>query len=230
MDNRIKEFVSHAIFDMLNNKVDITIRNSSYLKYSSGINNVSVSGWFSESDSLEFACAVGKSQKNWIQTFVHEYCHFQQWKEKESTYTRWDDETDLLVKYDEWLEGREELTKKELIKATRVIQACELNCEKRSVKMIKEWDLPINIDDYIKKANCYIYFYNAVSKYRNWYKKAPYNVSKINKLVPNTFQKSYVKSPEGFDELCNELCLDKRRKKNEKYRKNSKRNFCKKSH
>jgi hypothetical protein len=63
----------------------------------------------------------------------------------------------------------------------------ELDCEKRSVAKIKQFKLPINIKEYIQKANAYIFFYRALSKTRKWTTKdkSPYTVEAVWKKMPS---------------------------------------------
>ncbi len=44
----------------------------------------------------------------------------------------------------------------------------ELDNEKRSVAIIKAWDLPIDVKTYTQKANAYIQFYNWMFFTRRW--------------------------------------------------------------
>ena len=64
------------------------------------------------------------------------------------------------------------------------LQDFELECETMSIHTILENDLSVNVVDYIKQANAYIYFYNLVRDERKWCKYAPYTVNEILDMMP----------------------------------------------
>ena len=57
----------------------------------------------------------------------------------------------------------------------------ELDNEKRSVQLIKDFNLPINIEKYTRCANAYVLFYNWMLTSRKWCK--PGNTPYSNKAV-----------------------------------------------
>jgi hypothetical protein len=63
----------------------------------------------------------------------------------------------------------------------------EYDAEKRSVALIKRWNLPMKIPQYIKTANAYLSFYRLMRDYRTWYTKAPYEVPEIVAMMPTKF-------------------------------------------
>jgi len=89
---------------------------------------------------------------------------------------------------DKWLNGKEiKFIKNKIDK----IKYLELDCEKRAVKNIKKYNLPVNIETYIQKANSYILFYNYVKETRQWSKpgNAPYALKnkELWSLCPTKF-------------------------------------------
>ena len=46
--------------------------------------------------------------------------------------------------------------------------ACELNAERRAVKMIKQFNLPIDLDRYSKNASAVLYSYWLTIKKKKW--------------------------------------------------------------
>jgi hypothetical protein len=116
----------------------------------------SYSGYF---DSLNKILAVSRGNWNWFGIFLHEYCHFLQWRDGKGI-------GDVNSFYD-WIQnGAEgEYTQKDFIKARNH----ELDCEKRVVKLIDKHNLPIDKDEYIQQANFMMLNYNYINSYtKNW--------------------------------------------------------------
>ena len=51
----------------------------------------------------------------------------------------------------------------------KTVQEMELDCERKSVEMIKKFDLPIDIEEYTSIANIYIFYYTYAKKNRCWF-------------------------------------------------------------
>jgi hypothetical protein len=73
----------------------------------------------------------------------------------------------------------------------------ELDNEKRSVKIIKKFNLPIDIKEYTKRANAYVQFYNYMMITRRWSdpKNSPYTNKKIIEAMPDRFNMDYTVLP-----------------------------------
>ena len=71
----------------------------------------------------------------------------------------------------------------------------ELDNEKRSVKLIKKFNLNVNIDSYIKRANAYVQFYNYLMISRKWCATTniPYKNNRLLKVMPAKFNMDYNK-------------------------------------
>jgi hypothetical protein len=95
----------------------------------------------------------------------------------------------------EWLDG------KRIQKVDFHLDNClalELDCEKRAVELMKLWDLGIDIKDYIKRANAYMYFWKYLKYSRKWCN--PYNTPSCNdilvNMMPNRFLNDYTLTDE----------------------------------
>lgn len=134
---------------------------------------------------LRVTCRV----RNWLWIFIHEYCHFLQlldgtpWYGTQAEnhwhrFDRWVDDTDP---------GKDRLDRDKVEESTRVIQACEMDAERRTIDLIKKWDLSkIDLDVYRRKANVYILSYEAARMCRTWHtKKHPCRTQELLKLVPS---------------------------------------------
>jgi hypothetical protein len=133
--------------------VKCSLRKVKYLRLSG---NIKCSGFFEGGDTPMLAVSMNRA--DWIEILVHEYCHLTQWVDG---IELWDKADVSLVKVDDWLSGK---NVRNIDKHLAVARDLELDNEKRSVALIKEWGLNVDLDCYIKKANAYIQFYNHLGK------------------------------------------------------------------
>lgn len=143
------------------------------------------SGYFESEENPTLAVAMGHSDNKAV--LAHEYCHLTQWLDK---IPLWDLAGVSLNKLDAWLEG-EEIDNIE--KHIAICRDLELDNEKRTVKLIEEYDLGIDVQTYIKKSNAYILFYNWLLITRKWSKpgNSPYMNKKILSLMSDKFDMNY---------------------------------------
>lgn len=144
---------------------------------------IKCSGWF-DAEAKELVVA-GKS-RNWLATLVHEYAHLTQWVDQCKEWRA----AEGIENIDDWLNGKKIKNPKRALAKTRDL---ELDNEKRSVKLIKDWELPIDIKDYTQRANAYVQFYNYMFYTRRWCtpKNSPYRNPKIYKYMPTVFNMNY---------------------------------------
>jgi len=193
MNNKVKKFIGEALIEMIENKVSINLLRKNIIN----INDTCVNGFFS-SKPLTFNCAMAKLQKDWVPIFLHEYCHYKQYKENSK---KWDDFIRIGgYKIWNWLNYEIELDNAELIQIINVARDLELDCEKRVVKIIEKHGLNcININKHIKLSNTYILFYSLLPKTRKWYSKAPYDFKSIIDIVSDKFLDNYDIVPKDFE-------------------------------
>jgi hypothetical protein len=144
--------------------------------------NLPCSGYFDE-ESLVVATKK-KDQNEWISTLLHEACHLDQFLKGPSVWTP-DDQALHIV--EAWIDGKK-MTKQKRNKGFKNALALELDCEKRTIQKIKKYKLDIDIKDYIKKANSYLFAYTHALHERHWYKQ-PYENKKIYSKMPDKFLK-----------------------------------------
>jgi hypothetical protein len=102
------------------------------------------------------------SLDNILYTFIHEYCHFLQWKYGCKIYK---DSYKSLDKHEKWLSHKIETLDIEHI---RLIQKLELDCDKRVLQIIKKYDLDVDIADYCRESNSYILSHNYIYEHRDF--------------------------------------------------------------
>ena len=143
--------------------------------------NCRVSGYFSE---VTKEIRVARFNNDFLPTLVHEYSHFQQYAE--GKFTAAGDAADLL---ECWFGGKD-YAEREVSRAFSVIRSCERDAERRSVDLIKYYELPVNLDLYIRRANCYIYAHYIMHRYRKFwaFKRDPFRSHTVLALMPNNFR------------------------------------------
>lgn len=148
--------------------------------------NQKCSGYFDEANK---DLVVAMKSKQSLGVLVHEYCHLTQWAEQADV---WMDGTESYEKMNLWLDGKNFDNIEDHIAKARDI---ELDNEKRSVKLIKDYGLGIDHRLYTKRANAYIQFYNYLPLTRRWSKpnNSPYNNKRIVAAMPDKFSMNYEK-------------------------------------
>ena len=174
--------------------VKCSLRKSKYVKMDG---NVRCSGWFDE-ETPELVVAINR--EDWIEILAHEYSHLTQWVEQ---IPIWKKAEVSLGKVWEWLDGKNRKNIQEHISVARDL---ELDNEKRSVAIIKEFDLNVDIDNYIRKANAYVQFYNWIAITRRWSKpnNSPYKNEKLKSAMSTKFNMKYDKLTPKLEKIFRE--------------------------
>ena len=158
-------------------------------------------GFFS-ADSKELVVATDDEKFHW--TLAHELGHLKQWQEGlfeiEAAYEE----------YEEWLSGRLDLDATTVISHTREIQKCELDCEKRAVKLLVQFGLlgKNSKSDYIRQANAYVFSYelHRRKKKRNRADSSPVENKAIYGLLPPRFIKDPGRIPDDYEAAVLQNC------------------------
>jgi hypothetical protein len=181
MKNSILKFLELVQEDCLKHGVEIVFHPNAEIKLSK---NIDVSGYWND-EELKLCVAVYCEQ--WLTVLAHEYGHFCQWKENKFS----DKATSQAYSdFDDWIDKKKELSKNRLEKTCELIQACELDCEKRALKLIKKYKLYKNHKLYIQKANSYVLGYEAAKIKRKWFKTSPEGINKVLSNMPKTFTRT----------------------------------------
>lgn len=168
---RIKSFIKHVKSECRRTGIKVELRTVKYLKLGQGMK---CSGYFDEANRKLVVALLNPVS---VEVLVHEFGHFTQWDEK---IPIWKDAGWAMGHIEEWLNGK---PKRNIEKWMALSRDLELDNEKRSVQLIKDFDLPINIEKYTKSANAYVLFYNWMLTSRKWCK--PGNTPYSNKTVLN---------------------------------------------
>jgi phosphorylcholine metabolism protein LicD len=182
------EFVKHQCFEY---GVKCRLKNVTYVKLSG---NIKCSGYF---DSEVPELVVAMNRKDWIEILVHEYCHLTQWVDN---IPLWNKSAVSLEKIDVWLSGGEV---RGINRHLGVARDLELDNEKRSVALIREWGLKVDVEHYIQKANAYVQFYNYMGISRRWSKpgNSPYSNENLINEMPDKFNMNYKKMSKKVEKV-----------------------------
>ena len=180
-----KRFIKYVKRICAEHDIKLDLRRAKKLTLSA---NIKCSGYFDEEGRV---LAVAMKRPDALGILVHEFCHLMQYLEyTRGRFRRWSTATMALGKLDTWLSGKPVTNLKRAIGYARDL---ELDNEKRTVAMIQKWDLPVDVDDYIKKANAYILFYNWMHETRKWTTppNTPYGNRKVYESMSNKFNMKY---------------------------------------
>lgn len=151
-------------------------------------------GWF---DYEEREVTAAMQNPMGFEILVHEYNHYRQWKDDNEWFKA---RNENVCKVFDWIGGRI-YTKKTLRKAFEETVMLELDCERRSIATIEKYDLPVDVDKYIRAANAYLLFYQYVHQKRKWCKKSPYNDPTMLSLMSNELHDlEYYMDPDNIPE------------------------------
>ena len=190
-NKKVQAFLRHVKAVAKKNNIEVVLTSGKYIKISP---TIQCNGYF-DGDKLVVAC--GKPEKHWLSILVHESCHMDQWIKKLKV---WKKSADLDVT-DEWLNG-DRFRKKTVNESIRRSIMLELDCEKRAIKKIKEFGLPIDIKQYTQRANAYILWYIYLKKVRKWNPPA-YKERRIYSKMPKRLLRCYRVLPKKVETLFN---------------------------
>ena len=196
MNKKTQDFIAYVKAECKKNGVKCDLRKVTNVRLAKGIK---CSGWF-DSDNNPPILVCSMNRPDFLEILVHEFCHMQQWIEQ---CPKWVEAGDSMNYIDAWLSGKNIKDIKKYIDLSRDL---ELDNEKRSVKMIKKFDLDIDIESYIKKANSYIMFYNWMLESRKWStpKNSPYKNKRLLSVMPSSFTMNYTKMTEKIRKIYQE--------------------------
>jgi len=160
---------------------------------------LSCGGYFTDTPA-ELAVATRISYTDFLSTLVHEYSHMTQWIDNSPYYIghRGFDSWDIIER---WING-EEFKKNTVKRCINIVRNCELDCDRRAIKIIKKHRVSININTYCQKSSAYIYFHNFMKITRKWeYKDIPSNKHQIINKMPTNLNGDYSRTPRKIMEL-----------------------------
>lgn len=180
MKKSFDDLVKHIKQECKKHNVTLKIGRGKTVK----LDSLRVGGYF-DSDNLVLTAA---SKSTVFKTLLaHEYCHLTQYVDK---FHLWDKCGDSMTKIEKYINGE---NVRDIEKAIAISRDLELDNEKRTAKLLDEYDLDIDKGLYIKQSNAYILFYNYMVHSRRWSKpgKAPYTNERIIAAMSDKFDMDY---------------------------------------
>lgn len=205
----VHDFMVHVEHTADDNDIKLILKHADCVKMGS----LKVNGYFCDTERV-LAVALGRRPKpkpisTWLSTFVHESCHMDQSIEQCRVWTHTIRGCIPSQIFDMWMSEVVELKPGMLNQMLMGVLNIELDCEKRSIKKIKKFKLPLDIVEYTQKANSYLYFYHMVAQRREWYHigTEPYNIPEVWQIMPTTFNNDYTELPREYKKLFIEHCF-----------------------
>jgi len=171
--------------------------------------NMYSSGYFDYFDKV-IKVATKRENDKWISVLAHEYSHFLQYTEQCDEWgSCHNGDMDINEYVVNWLEGDDTLHYRVICNYIDKIQKLELDCEKRTIKIIKQFKLPVKIKFYTKVACAYIHFHNCMTETRQWVKygyKFSEDTELLNLIKPN-FNQDFVNTPRYILDYMEKNCI-----------------------
>jgi hypothetical protein len=194
----ILDYIQMRLDDTSYHEVNIDFRRGKNIK----IDGTFFTGCFYD-EEWEITIATGRPWQIWFPIFIHETCHFDQWKEGVDVWNRLQYKgRDIYEIIDTELDSQNPDMKLFWECITRM-RDMELDCEKRTLAEIKKYKLPIDVPELIRGINVYMYWHMVVYVLRRYHDKKYGTESslKLRKYMPNKIQKSYDNMPLDYVQL-----------------------------
>jgi hypothetical protein len=178
MDTKLT-FITKVVKELLSNGFSVFLHNKESLN--------GYGGWFG-TDTGEEEFVVAMKHHMGFEIFIHEYCHFLQWK-----YDRafWDSSTEYYDVLFDWIENKDMIVADEVLnKSLHTILAIEHDCESRVLKLVELNPIEnFDKDKYIRAVNSYLWSYHINKELRKRPKNPIYS-EKLLSSMSNTFNKN----------------------------------------
>lgn len=140
-----------------------------------------------------------KERGFWLETLLHEYSHFWQWKTKDKSFwAYYGKDYEPIQRVEDWLSGKHPKYDESVRHSFNIIRRNEIECDLRALRIAKKYDLPIDHTDYRRKANAQLVMYHCIEHCRRWECRDGFWSLKKNKemfgIIPSRFMRCYVKS------------------------------------
>jgi len=179
LSHKHSQFVKFVKNDLSKNGVKLIIGKG----YRVNVGGFRCDGYFDESLKI---IKVAKKDKNFLETLLHEYCHFLQWRHKTKIFKHSDKYCTIV---ENWLNGKY-YSPTTVHKAFYWVRKMERECEQIAAKLIDRYELPIDKNKYIKNANCYIYSHFFMEQHRKYsaFSRNPFKDRRVQQVMPSTFK------------------------------------------
>jgi len=177
MDTKL-DFTVKVVKELLSHKFSVKLLN---------VDNIDgYGGWFG-TDEGEEEFVVAMKHHMGFEIFIHEYCHFLQWKHDRKLWDK------SMITYDmlfDWIENKSlDVTNEALDASLHDILEIEHDCEKRVLKLVANNPIEnFDTDKYIRAVNAYLWSYHINKELRQRPKNPIYS-PRVLEHMPNIFHK-----------------------------------------
>lgn len=176
MDSKLN-FITKCTRELLSNGFSVLLHRKKELD--------GYGGWFGAEDG-ERELVAALDHEMGFEVFLHEYCHYLQWRDDRELWNR------SLITYDilfNWVDDADAVfSDKELDQSLHDIIELEHDCESKALKILKNNPVEdVSIEKYIRAVNAYLFHYHVNRKLRKRPKKPIYS-DNVLKFMPSNFQ------------------------------------------
>lgn len=179
---RVKNFVQFV-------KKELEKKNGKLILRTNIANGQIQDGEFCEKTNT-IRCKKNLSSYYWLGVLAHEYCHFIQSCKKTKFWVNFQKNIEKPDGVNEILSDKKsnkikkyKFNKKARQKIVSAVIDMELECEKMTLKIIKDFELPVDIKEYISLANIIFYKYLYWAEYEIWPNFSDGKIKKSNKKI-----------------------------------------------
>jgi hypothetical protein len=170
-----RRFLADTMGVCQKNGIKLKLSGGRYVRMYTG----NCTGYFDEEN---LAVALNNPISLWLGILVHESCHLDQYLNGTQV---WDGIDKHLNRVESWVTTRKRFCGNERAEESlRRVLKMELDCERRAVKKIQKYDLPLSVDSYCRGANAYLFSYPASLRWRKWFPQ-PYKNKTLLAKMPN---------------------------------------------
>lgn len=212
-DKIIDHFIEHIENECKEHGIELYLSKTDRVHYGSTM----CTGYFDErlerlALAMEgFQHGGGPEIAPWLPTLAHEFAHMTQWIDDCDAWAKmfFHDAIDSETVIDLWLSHDIELNDEQLQRHLSAARGVEVDCEHRVLKLIDEFELPIDKSTYAKTGNAYAFFWTVMKTTRKWYKVRPYDIPEILELMPTVMYNNefYDIVPPEIEKTISKICF-----------------------
>lgn len=169
MDTK-QSFIIKAVRELLSHNFSVLLHNKTSID--------GYGGWFGNDEGDEEFVVAMKHPMS-FEIFIHEYCHFLQWKNDRNF---WESSTEYYDVLFDWIKNPQlETSTEDLNKSLNTILSLEHDCEKRALKLVHNNPIEnFDINRYKRAVNAYLWSYHLNLELR----KRPVNPIYSDRVLP----------------------------------------------
>jgi hypothetical protein len=172
-----RTFVSEATIELLDSKIHVEFIRKRYV-------DKDYSGLFDHINKT-LRVATWHKPEFWVPIFLHEYCHFKQWKEQTEHWVNAENSPFMDWLYDSSIKDID------YNKECHLCQLMEQECDRKVIRLMLHYKMIGHMRDVqrcIKAMNLYHISYQVMKEERSWLRKASACcIEELYDMVPGSF-------------------------------------------